>query len=93
MLCSHGGFPDSSVGKESACNERDLGLIPGLGRSPGEGKGYPLQYSGLENSMDCMVSGVEKSQTRLSDFHFTSLHRGNKQDDVIEEASEEAPVN
>ena len=43
------GFPDSSVGKESSCNAGDLGLIPGLGRSPGEGKGYPLQYSGLEN--------------------------------------------
>ena len=48
----------------------DLGLIPGLGRSPGEGKGYPLQYSGLENSMDCIVHGVAKSRTRLSDFHF-----------------------
>ena len=45
-------------------------MIPGLGRSPGEGKGYPLQYSGLENSMDCIVHEVEKSQTRLSDFHF-----------------------
>jgi len=47
-----------------------LGLIPGLGRSPGEGKGYPLQYSGLENSMDCIVHGVVKGRTRLSDFHF-----------------------
>ena len=54
----------------SACSVGDLGLIPGLGRSPGEGKGYPLQYSGLENSMDCMVNGVAKSQTRLRDFHF-----------------------
>ena len=45
------GFPDSSVGKESACNAGDPGSIPGLARSPGEGKGYPLQYSGLENSM------------------------------------------
>ena len=71
-LC-HKGFPDSSVGKESACNEGDLGSIPGLGRSPGEGKGYPLQYSGLENSMNCIVHGVTKSRTRLSDFHFTSL--------------------
>ena len=44
-------------------------MIPGLGRSPGEGKGYPLQYSGLENSMDCIVHGVTKSWTRLSDFH------------------------
>ena len=48
----------------------DLGSIPGLGRSPGEGKGYPLQYSGLENSMDCTVHGLAKSQTQLSDFHF-----------------------
>ena len=46
----------------------DLGSIPGLGRSPGEGKGYPLQYSGLDNSMDCIVHGVTKSQTQLSDF-------------------------
>ena len=50
-----GGFPDSTVGKESTCHVGDLGLISGLGRSPGEGKGYPLQYSGLENSMDCIV--------------------------------------
>ena len=48
----------------------DLGSISGLGRSSGEGKGYPLQYSGLENSMDCIVHGVAKSQTQLSDFHF-----------------------
>ena len=46
------GFPGSSASKESACNVGDLGLIPGLGRSPGEGKGYLLQYSGMENSMD-----------------------------------------
>ena len=58
--------------KKSACNVGNLGLIPGLGRSPGEGKGYPLQYSGLENSVDCIVPGVKKSQTRLSDFHFHS---------------------
>ena len=61
-------FPDSSAGKESACNVRDPGLIPGLGRSPGERKGYPLQYSGLENSMDCIVHGITKRRTRLSDF-------------------------
>ena len=65
------GFPDSSVGEEPAGNAGDPGLIPGLGRSPGEGKDYPLQYSGLENSMDCIVHGVAKSQTRLSNFHFT----------------------
>ena len=104
------GFPDSSVGKESTCNAGGPNLIPGLGRSSGEGigyppkyswtsfvaqlvknppamqetwvwslgwedllekgKGYPLQYSGLENSMDCIVRGVTKSQTRLTNFHF-----------------------
>ena len=64
------GFPGGSDGKESACNEEDLGLVPGLGRSPGERKGYPLQYSGLENSMDYIVHSVAKSQTRLRDFHF-----------------------
>ena len=64
------GFPCGSAGKESACNAGDLGLIPGLGRSPGEGKGYPLQYSCLEYSIDCMVHGVEKNRTRLSNFHF-----------------------
>ena len=56
-------FPDSSVGKESTCNAGDPSLIPGSGRSPGEGKGYPLQYSGPENSMACIVHGVTKSQT------------------------------
>ena len=64
--------PDSSVGKESACNAGDPGFIPGSGRSTGEGKGYPLQYSGLENSMDSVVHGVANSQTQLSDLHFTS---------------------
>ena len=54
----------------------DLGSIPGMGRSPGEGKGYPLQYSGLENSMDYKVYGVAKSQTRLSDFHFHTPNIG-----------------
>ena len=69
------GFPDGSSGKESACNAEDPGSISGLGRSPGEGKGYPLQYSGLENSMDCIVHGVTKSQTQLSDFHFGVIIR------------------
>ena len=64
------GFSDNSVGKESACSAGDPRLIPGLGRYPGEGKGYPLQYSGLENSMDCIVHAVAKSQTRLINFHF-----------------------
>ena len=105
------GFTGGSAGKESACNAEDPGLIPGLGRSAGEGIGYPLQYSwaslvaqlvknlpamwetwvqslgledllekgtgyplqypGLENSMDCIVHGVAKSQTQLGDSHFT----------------------
>ena len=66
--CQIFGFPDSSVGKESPSNAGDSGSIPWLGRSPGEGKGYPLQYSGLENSKDCIAHGVVKSQTQLSDF-------------------------
>ena len=57
------GFPGSSAGKESACNAGDLGSIPGLGRSPGERKGYLLQYSGLENSMDCIVHGIAKGRS------------------------------
>ena len=57
------GFPCGSTGKESACNVVDLGSISGLERSPGEGKRYPLQYSGLENSMDSVVHGATKSQT------------------------------
>ena len=64
------GFACGSGGKESTCNAGDLGLIPGLGRSPGEGKGYPLQSGGLENSMDYIVHGVAKSWTRLNNFHF-----------------------
>ena len=56
-----GSSPGGSAGKESACNVGDLGSIPGLGKPPGEGKGYPLQYSGLENSMDCTVLGVKES--------------------------------
>ena len=67
------GFPGSSAGKESACNAGDSSSIPGSGRSPGEGIGDPLQYSGLKNSMDCVVHRVAKSWTQLSDFHFTSL--------------------
>ena len=63
-------FPCGSAGKESACSVGDLGSISGLGRSPGVRKGYPLQYCGLENSMDCIVHGVANSWTRLSDLHF-----------------------
>ena len=57
------GFPGGSAGTESACNVGDLGLIPGLGRCPEEAKGYPLHYSGLENSMDCRVHGVAELDT------------------------------
>ena len=64
------GFSGGSDDKESACNTGDTGLIPGLGRSRGERNGYPLQYSGLETSMDCIVHGVTKSWMQLSDFRF-----------------------
>ena len=68
------GFPCGSAGKESSCNSGDLGSIPGLGRSPGEGKGSPLHYSCLKNSMDSIVHRVTKSGTQLSDFHFPLLY-------------------
>ena len=67
------GYPCSSAGKESTCNAGDLGSIPGLERSRGEGKGYPLQYSGLEKSMDCIVHGFAKSRIQLNNFHFPTL--------------------
>ena len=63
-------FPSGLGSKESTCNAGDLSSIPGLRRSPGEGNSYPLQYSHLENSMDCTVHRIARSQTRLSDFHF-----------------------
>ena len=69
------GFPCGSAGKESAFDVGDLGLTPGLGRSLGEGKGYRLLFPGLENAMDCIVHGVAKSWTQLSDFHFTGYIR------------------
>ena len=68
--------PPGKLVKESACSAGDLGSIPGLGRSSGEGNDNPLQYSGLENSMDCIVQGVAKSQTWLSDFDFPSIISG-----------------
>ena len=75
MLLTH-EVPGSSDSEQPACNAGDPGLIPGLGRSPGEGNGYPLQYSFLENPMDrgawwAAVHGVVKSWTRLSDYNFT----------------------
>ena len=72
IMIAKEGFPDGLASKESAYNMGELGSIPWLGRSPGEGKCYPLQYSGLENSMDRVVHGVAKSRTQLSDFHFTT---------------------
>ena len=66
------GLPWWLAGKDSSCNAGDLGSIPGLGRSPGEWKGYPFQSSGLENFMDCIAHGVTKNQTQMSNFHFRS---------------------
>ena len=74
LLCISPDFPCGSAGKESTCNAGDLGSIPGL--SPGEGKGYPLQYSGLKNSMEYLVHEVEKSQTQLSDFFLKGFANG-----------------
>ena len=71
LFAGSNGDTSSFTGKESACNAGDPSSIPELGRSPGDGKGYPLQYSGLENSMDYTVRAVAKSQTRLGDFTFT----------------------
>ena len=86
------GFPCGSAGKESACNAGDLGLIPGLGRSPGEGKGYPLQYSGLENSIGCIVHGVAKSQTLLNNFHFTLVVEGTQSSELMVSCSLSDPM-
>ena len=66
-------FPSGSAGKESACNAGDLGLIPGLGRSPGEGKGYPLQHSDLENSMDSPWGHKESDTTERCSLHFNII--------------------
>ena len=71
MSGTSSAFPGGSAGNESTCNVGDLGSIPGLGRSPGEGKGYPLRYFGLENSMDYIDHVVAKSRTQLNDFTFT----------------------
>ena len=73
------GFPGGSAGKESACSAGNLGSIPGLGRSSGEGKGYPLQSSGSENSVDCIAHGVAKNQTRRSGFHVYARDLGEVQ--------------
>ena len=79
------GFPCGLAGKESTCNAGDLGSIPGLGRSPGEEKGYLLQYSGLENSTDCIDHGIEKSQTQLSGSLTTLKKTHRCEDDCYEE--------
>ena len=67
-------FPGGSAGKESTCNVGDLGSIPGLERSPGEGNGYPLQYSGLENPMDCIVQGSQRVRHAWARLPFTYKH-------------------
>ena len=73
------GFPDSSVGKESACKTGDTGLIPGLGRSAGEEIGYPLQYSGLENSMDCIYSPWGRKESDMTErLSFSCTHKKGK---------------
>ena len=77
------GFPCGSAGKTSSCNAGDLGSIPGLGRSLEEGEGYPLQYSGLENSTGCIVHGVAKSQMQLNDFHFTLVVEGTQSSELM----------
>ena len=69
------GFPCGSAGKESACNVRDLGLAPGLGRSPEEGKGYPTQYSGLENSMDFYSMGSPRVGHDRTTFTSSHIYR------------------
>ena len=69
LFACNRGFPGGSDGKECACNAGDLASVPVLGRDPEEGNSYPLPCSGLENSMDCIVHGVAKSQTQLSNFH------------------------
>ena len=83
------GFPCGSAGKEPTCNAEDLDSIPGLGRSPGEGKSYPLQHSGLENSMDCTVLQMVLQRVRHDWANFTSLQR--KQDSNFEKFSVETP--
>ena len=75
FLWANLGFPGGSDGKESICNVGDLGSTPGLGKSPGDGNGYTVQYSGLENSMDraawqATIHGITKSQTQPSGFFF-----------------------
>ena len=72
MCLTSQGFPDSSVGKEPICNVGDPGLIPGLGRYPEEGKGYSLQYSGRENSIDCIVQGSQSLEHNWMTVTFTS---------------------
>ena len=80
FVLAHGdlGLSCGLTCKESFCDMGDLGSIPGLGRSPGEGNSYPLQYCGLENSMGCIAHGVAKSRTQLSDFYFLSLSQESK---------------
>ena len=82
------GFPGSSADKESACNAGDPGVIPGWGRSPGEGRGYPLQYCGLENSMDCTVHRIAKSRTRLMQLSSSSSNAWEIDGETVETVSD-----
>ena len=84
------GFLGSSAGKESACNAGDPVSIPGLGRSPGEGIGYPPQYSVLENFMDSIAHGVAKSQTGLRDFYFHFFKLSNNNEDFLKSSCNSA---
>ena len=84
-------FPSGSAGKEFAFNG-DPGSIPGSGRSTGEGKGNPLQYSGLENSTDCIVHAVTKSQTQLSNFHFFIQLKARKTNNPIKKWGKETDI-
>ena len=83
------GFPCGSAGKESACTAGDLDSIPGLRRSPEEGKGYPLQYSGLENFMGCIVHGIAKS---LSDFHFSHSLKMSRASSLVTQTVKNLPA-
>ena len=87
------GFPGGSAGKESACNAGDVGSIRGLGRSPGEGKGYPFQCSGLENSMDCIYSPWGRRVRQLSDFHFhVYIHGGSDGKESVSSAGDPGSI-
>ena len=90
FLVFQGAFLVAQMVKESTCNAGDLSSIPGLGRCPGKGKGHPLLCSGLENSMDCVVLGVTKSQTQLNDSLDFSVPSLSKQEKLMNSIESEA---